>query len=123
MYRKLLVLVFFFLFLSGCKKNAEIIQSHFVSNEVINTLDGKTEQGLYQINSLGEQLIIYRGIKKGVETMTYSISNNVLNIKIVTEDIDQALDYVYKINSNSSFDTILVTIDGKEEAFITIFVQ
>ncbi len=123
MHRKILILVVFLLILSGCKKNTELVEPYKMSNQIIETMNSKTEQGIYEIDSSKKQLIIYRGVEKGIQTMTYSIKNNVLTILFETEELNQPQDYVYKINSNSSFDTIQVSIDGKDEAFNTIFVQ
>lgn len=123
MYRKIIILVLFLLFLSGCKKNTELIEPYKMSNQIMETMNSKTEQGIYEISSSKEQLIIYRGVENGIQTMSYSIKNNVLTILFETEELNQPQDYIYKINSNSSFDTIQISIDGKNEAFNTIFVQ
>lgn len=121
MYRKMLVLVLFLLFLSGCKKDTELVEPYEMSNRISETMNGKMEQGLYMIDSSNEQFIIYRGIEKGIYAISYSINNNTLIISFETEKLNQSQDYVYKINSNSSFDTIQISIDGKDEAFNTIF--
>jgi hypothetical protein len=123
MHRKILILVAFLLVLSGCKKDNEPVEPYKMSNKTIETMNSKTEQGIYEISSSKKQLIIYRGVKKGIQTMSYSIKNNILTILFETEQLNQPQDYVYKINSNSTFDTIQVTIDGKNEAFNTVFVQ
>lgn len=123
MHRKILILVVFLLVLSGCKKDTELVESYKMSNQIIETMKNKTEQGIYMIDSSKKQLIIYHGVEKGIETMSYSIKNNVLTILFETEELNQPQDYVYKINSNSSFNTILISIDGKNEAFNTIFGQ
>lgn len=123
MYKKILILVVFLLVLSGCKKNTELVEPYKMSNQIIETMNGKTEQGIYMIESSKKQLIIYRGVEKGIQTMSYSIKNNVLTILFETEELNQPQDYVYKINSNSSFDTIQISIDGKDKAFKTIFGQ
>jgi hypothetical protein len=86
-------------------------------------MNSKTEQGIYEIDSSKKQLIIYRGVDKGIQKMSYSINNNVLTILFETEELNQPQDYVYKINSNAQFDTIKISIDGKDEAFNTIFAQ
>lgn len=123
MYRKILILVVFLLVLSGCKKDTELVEPYKMSSQIIETMNSETEQGIYEIDSSKKQLIIYRGVEKGIQTMSYSIKNNVLAILFETEELNQPQDYVYKINSNSSFDTIQISIDGKDEAFNTIFVQ
>ncbi len=123
MHRKILILVVFLLILSGCKKNTEVVEPYKISNQIIETMNSKTEEGIYEIDSSKKQLILYRGVKKGIQTMSYSIKNNVLTILFETEELNQPQDYVYNINSNSSFDTIQISIDGKDEAFNTIFVQ
>jgi hypothetical protein len=94
-----------------------------MSNQIIETMNNPTEQGLYMIDSSEKHLIIYRGIEKGIQTMSYSINNNVLTILFETEELNQPQDYVYKISSNSPFDTIQISIDGKDEAINTVFVQ
>jgi hypothetical protein len=123
MHRKILILVVFLLALSGCKKNTELVDPYKMSNQIIDTMNSKTEQGIYEINSSKKQLIIYRGVDKGIQKMSYSINNNVLTILFETEELNQPQDYVYKINSNAQIDTIKISIDGKDEAFNTIFAQ
>jgi hypothetical protein len=123
MNRKILILAVFLLVLSGCKKDTKLVEPYKISNQIIETMNSKTEQGIYKIDSSKKQLIIYRGLEKGIKTMSYSIKNNVLTILLETEELNQPQDYVYKINSNSSFDTIQISIDGKDEAFNTVFVQ
>lgn len=123
MHRKILILVVFLLALSGCKKNTELVEPYKMSNQIIETMNSKTEQGIYEIDSSKKQLIIYRGVDKGIQKMSYSINNNVLTILFETEELNQPQDYVYKINSNAQFDTIKISIDGKDEAFNTIFAQ
>ncbi len=123
MHKMILILVMFLLVLSGCKKDTEIVEPYKMSNQIIETMNGKTEQGIYGINNSKKQLIIYRGVKKGIQTMSYSIKKNVLTISFETEELNQPQYYVYKINSNSRFDTIQISIDGKDEIFNTIFVQ
>ena len=123
MHKMILILVMFLLVLSGCKKDTEIVEPYKMSNQIIETMNGKTEQGIYGINNSKKQLIIYRGVKKGIQTMSYSIKKNVLTIYFETEELNQPQYYVYKINSNSRFDTIQISIDGKDEIFNTIFVQ
>ncbi len=123
MHRKILLLIVFLLVLTGCKKNTELVEPYKMSNQIIETMNGKTEQGIYGINSSKKKLIIYRGVEKGIHTLSYSIKNKVLTIIFETEELNQPQDYVYKINSNSLFDTIQISIDGKDETFNTIFVQ
>lgn len=123
MHRKILIFVMFLLVLSGCKKDTALVKPYKISNQIIETMKDKTEQGLYQINNSKKQLILYRGIEKGIKTMSYSTNKNVLTICFETEELNQPQYYVYQINNTSSIDTIQVTIDGKEEAFNTIFVQ
>lgn len=123
MYKRILILVVILLLLSGCKKDSELVELYETSNQITETMKRKMEQGIYKIDNSKEQIIIYRGIEQGIQTMSYSVENNVLTILFETEKLDQSQDYVYKINSNSSFDTIQILIDGKEEAFNTIFVQ
>ena len=123
MHRKILIIVVFLLVLSGCKKNTVLVESYKMSNQIFETMRSYTEQGIYEIDSSKKQLIIYRGVEKGIQTMSYSVQNNVLTIVFETEKLNQPQDYVYKINSNHLFETIEITIDGKEEAFNTIFVQ
>ena len=123
MHKMILILVMFLLVLSGCKKDTEIVEPYKMSNQIIETMNGKIEQGIYGINNSKKQLIIYRGVKKGIQTMSYSIKKNVLTISFETEELNQPQYYVYKINSNSRFDTIQISIDGKDEIFNTIFVQ
>lgn len=123
MHRKLLILVVILLVLSGCNKKTELLEPYKISNQIIETLSSKAEQGLYKIQNPKRELIIYRGVEKGIEEMSYSVENNTLTILFETAELKQRQDYVYKINSDSSFDRILVLIDGKEEAFNTVFLQ
>jgi len=121
MHKKLIVIAFVLLLLSGCKKNTELIEPYTMTNQNIETMKSKNEQGIYEISGSKEQLIIYRGIDKGIKTMTYTINNNKLTIIFETEEIEQPKDFAYKLKSTSSFDYLLITIDGKEVSFNTIF--
>lgn len=121
MDKKVLVVVLVLLLLSGCKKNTELIEPYKMTNHNIETLNGEKEQGVYEISSSKKQLIIYRGIEKGIKTMSYLIKNDMLTIFFETEKLDQPKDFAYKIESTSSFDYIQISIDGKEETFKTIF--
>ncbi len=121
MNRKLFIFVVFLLVLSGCKKDNEIVKPYKLTKQIIDTMSSSNEQGIYMIESSKNQLIIYRGVEKAIKTMSYSINDNVLTIFFNTEESNQSKDYVYKITSNASFDTILLSVDGKNEAFNTIF--
>ena len=123
MYKKMLLVVLAILLLSGCKKNTELIEPYKMINHNIETMNSEQEQGVYGISSSKKQLIIYRGLAKGIKTMSYSIKNNIFTILFETEDLDQPKDFSYKIKSASSFDTIQISIDGKEETFKTIFTE
>lgn len=123
MYKKLLILAVVLLVLSGCNKKTELVEPYKVSNQNIETMSSKAEQGLYKIQNPKRELIIYRGVEKGIKEMSYSVENNVLKILFETAELNQRQDYAYKINSDSSFDRIQFLIDGKEEAFNTIFLQ
>lgn len=121
MHRKLLILVVFLLVLSGCKKDAELVEPYKLTKQIIETMSSNNEQGIYMIENSKNQLIIYRGVEKAIKSMSYSIKDNVLTIFFETVESNQSKDYVYRITSNSSFDTILISIDGKNEAFNTRF--
>jgi len=123
MNRKILILVVFILVLSGCKKDTELVKPYKISKQIIETMNNNTEQGIYMINNSKNQLIIYRGVEKGIQTMSYTIKDNILTLFFETEELNQSKDYAYRIISNSSFDTILISIDGENEAFNTIYVQ
>ena len=123
MNRKILILVVFILVLSGCKKDTELVKPYKISKQIIETMNNNTEQGIYMIDNSKNQLIIYRGVEKGIQTMSYTIKDNILTLFFETEELNQSKDYAYRIISNSSFDTILISIDGENEAFNTIYVQ
>ncbi|MDF2542939.1 MAG: hypothetical protein K0S47_2657 [Herbinix sp.] len=123
MFKKMLIVTLVLLLLSGCKKSTELIEPYEMTNHNIETLNSAEEQGVYEIYSLKKQLIVYRGIDNGVKTMTYSINNNQLTIFFETEELSQPKDFAYKISSTSSFDSIQIQIDGKGEAFHTIFAE
>lgn len=123
MYRKFPILIAILLVLSGCQKNTELVEPYQLSNQINEAMRSETEQGLYMIESSKNQIILYYGVEKGIKAMSSSINNNVLTLLFETEEMSQPQYYIYKVNSSSSFDTIQVTIDGKEEAFHTVFVQ
>ncbi|MGB4589233.1 MAG: hypothetical protein WBI17_08385 [Clostridiaceae bacterium] len=123
MYKKLLVLVAILMVLTGCNKKIELVEPYQITNQIIETMKSKTEQGIYMIENSKNQIILFYGIEKGVKKMSSSITNNVLTILFETEEMSQPQFYTYKVNSSSSFDTIQISIDGKAEAFNTIFVQ
>jgi hypothetical protein len=122
MYKKVLILAVFLMVLSGCKKDTEIVTAYKITDQISETISGITEQGLYEITDSKMQFVIYHGVEKGIHTMSYSVEDNILIIHYETEEINQTQDYVYKINTSSSFDTIKVIIDGKMEAFMNVFV-
>jgi hypothetical protein len=117
------LLVLVVLLLSGCKKNTELIEPYKMTTNNIETMISATEQGVYEISSSKNQLIIYRGTEYGIKTMSYAIKNKMLIIFFETEEIDQPKDFAYTIKTISSFDSIQISIDGKEEAFNTIFAE
>jgi hypothetical protein len=123
MYKKMFLLVLVVLLLSGCKKNTELIEPYKMTTNNIETMISATEQGVYEISSSKKQLIIYRGTEYGIKTMSYAIKNKMLIIFFETEEIDQPKDFAYTIKTISSFDSIQISIDGKEEAFNTIFAE
>lgn len=126
MYRKIILVSVVFvllLVLSGCKKNIELVEPSQISNQIMETMRNKTEPGVYAIESSKNQVIIYYGVKKGIKAMSSSLENNVLTIFFETEKLNQPQYYAYKVNSSSLFDTIQISIDGKNEAFNTVFVQ
>lgn len=123
MHRKLLILVVVLLVLSGCDKKTDLVEPYRISNQIIDTMSSKAEQGLYKIQNPKRELIIYRGVEKGIEEMSYSVENKVLTILFETVELKQRQDYVYRINTDSSFDRIQVFIDGKSEAFNTVILQ
>jgi hypothetical protein len=111
------------LVLSGCNKQSDLVEPYQISNQIIETMSSKAEQGLYKIQNPKREFIIYRGVEKGIEEMSYSVEDNMLTILFGTMELKQPQDYVYRIISDSSFDRIQVLIDGKSEAFDTIFLQ
>ena len=123
MYRKVFILVVILLVLTGCQKNIELVEPYQISSQVVETMRHETEPGLYMIESSKNQIILYYGIEKGIKAMSSSINNNVLTLLFETEEQSKPQYYTYKVNTSSSFDSIQVTIDGKEEAFHTVFVQ
>ncbi len=120
----MLILIVFLLILSGCMKNteSEVVESYKVTKEINETMSN-AEQGIYMIYSSKDPLVIYRGVEKGIESMSYSIYDNVLTVHFETDLLNQPQDYVYKINSNSQFDTIQISIDGNSETIKNVFVQ
>ncbi|HSR04015.1 MAG TPA: hypothetical protein VLM88_05460 [Proteiniclasticum sp.] len=125
MYRKIviLILIAFSFVLSGCKDEPELVEPYDMTNEIIETMIGKTDEGIYEISGSKDQFIIYRGVEKGIETMTYSVEDNMLVFLFETVELSESKDYVYKVRLDSSYDTIQVLIDGEIEAFKTVFVQ
>jgi PBP1b-binding outer membrane lipoprotein LpoB len=125
MDKKILIFILALLLLSGCNKESALVEPYKTTNQITETMKSVTEQGIYEIevSRSKKQFIIYRGIQNGIQTMSYSIDNDILTVFFETKELNQAQDYVYKINSNSSFDTIVISIDGKIEAFKNIFVQ
>lgn len=123
MDKKLLILVVILLVFTGCQKKTVLVEPSEMSSLIIDTMRSNEEQGVYMIESTKNQIIIYYGVEKGIKTMSYSIDNNVLTLLFETEEQSTPQYYIYKVNSSSSFDTIRVSVDGKEEAFNTVFVQ
>lgn len=125
MYRKIaiLILIVFSMVLSGCKEEPGLVESYIMTNEIIEMMRGKTDEGIYEISGSKDQFIIYRGVEKGIETMTYSVEENKLVFRFETVELSESQDYVYKVRLDSSYDTIQVLIDGEAEAFNTVFVQ
>jgi len=123
MYRKIIVLVVILLIFTGCNKNIELVEPYKISSEILETMSDKSEQGVYMIESSKNQIIIYYGVEKGIKTMSSSINNNVLTLLFETKEQSKPQYYIYKVNSSSSFDSIRVSVDGKDEAFNTVFVQ
>lgn len=123
MNKKILVALLGLLLLSGCKKNSELVEPYKMTDHNIETMNSATEQGVYEINSSKKQLIIYHGIDNGIKTMSYSIKNNMLTIFFETEQIDQTKDFAFRIKSTASYNSIQILLDGKEEAFNTIYVD
>lgn len=125
MYRKIVILILLVtsMVLSGCKEDTELVEPYIMTNEIIETMRGKTDEGIYEISGSKDQFIIYRGVEKGIETMTYSVENNILVFIFETVELSESQDYVYKVRVDSSYDTIKVLIDGETKAFNTVFVQ
>ena len=123
MYRKTLILVVIFLVLSGCQKNPELVEPYQISNQILETMRDKSEQGVYMIESSKEQFVIFYGVERGIKKMSSSVKDQVLTLLFETDEQSKPQYYIYKVNSSSSFDTIQISIDGKAEAFNTIFVQ
>ena len=125
MHRKILVLILVLvsLVLSGCKADTELVEPTKMSNKIIEMMNSNTEQGIYMVSSSKEQVIIYRGVEKGIKEMSYSVHNNVLEILFETAELNQPEAYVYKVNLNPSYDTIQIIIDGKKEAFRRVLMQ
>ena len=125
MYRKIaiLILIVFSFVLTGCKEEPELVEPYIMTNEINETMRGETDEGIYEISGSKDQFIIYRGVEKGIETMTYSVENNMLVFLFETVELSEPQDYVYKVRLDPSYDTIKVLKDGETEAFITVFVQ
>lgn len=125
MYRKiaLLILIVLSIVLSGCKEKTEVVEPFIVTNEIHETMRGKTDEGIYVISGSNDQFIIYRGVEKGIETMTYSVEENKLVFRVERVELSEPMDYVYKIRLDPSYDTIEVFIDGEAEAFNTVIMQ
>ncbi len=121
MYRKMWLLILLLLILTGCTTNTKLVETHRISNQITETMNGKTQQGVYMIKNSSSQVILYHGVDKGIQTMSYMIEDNVLVISFATEEADYSQDYAYKINGDSSFDSIQIKIDGNEEAILTVF--
>lgn len=124
MWRKIAMVILMGLSIGlyGCKDHKEIIEPHGMTDEILESMNRITEQGLYAINSPEEEMVLYQGIDKGIKTMSYAVEENILKIHFETEDINLPRTHVYQITSDSSFDTIQVIIDGEEEAFINVFI-
>jgi len=125
MYRKIVILILLVLsmILSGCKEKTEVVEPFIMTNEIIETMRDETDEGIYEISGSNDQFIIYRGVEKGIETMTYSVEENVLTFRFETVEFSEPQDYVYKVRLDPSYDTIEVFIDGEAKAFNTVFVQ
>ncbi len=123
MSKKILVAVLVLLLLSGCNKNSELVEPYKMTDHNIETMNSAAEQGVYEISSSKKQLIIYHGIDNGIKKMSYSIKNNMLIIFFETEQLNQAKDFAFSIKSTASYDSIQILIDGKEEAFNTVYVD
>jgi len=100
-----------------------VVEPYIMTNEINETMRGETDEGIYEISGSNDQFIIYRGVEKGIETMTYSVEENKLVFRFETVELSESQDYVYKVRLDSSYDTIQVLIDGEAEAFNTVFVQ
>ncbi len=107
----------------GCTRDKEPVEVHNMTNEIRETMNRFTEEGIYAINNPKEKLILYKGIEKGIKTMSYAVENNVLSIHFETEALKLPRAYVYKIHSESLYDYLQVTVDGEEEAFITVYLE
>ena len=125
MYRKIVILILLVgsVILSGCEEEAEMVEPFIMTNEIIETMLGETEEGIYMISGEKDKFIIYRGVDRGIETMTYSIENNVLEFLFETVEFNEPQDYAYKVRLDPSYDTISVLIDDEPEAFIRVFLQ
>ena len=125
MYRKivLLILIVLSIVLSGCKEKPELVEPYIVTNEIHETMRDKADEGIYEISGSNDQFIIYRGVEKGIETMTYSVEENKLVFRFETVELSEPMDYVYKVRLDPSYDTIEVFIDGEAEAFNTVIMQ
>lgn len=122
MGKKLIMILFCILILTGCKKDNELlVESYKVTSKIFETLTSGTEQGVYGIYYSNQFFVIYRGLYKGVESMAYTIEDNVLTIAFETVEIEQAKDYAFEVKQSSDYDTILVVVDGEDESFKTIY--
>ncbi len=123
MDKKLLILVVILLVFTGCQKKTVLVEPSEMSSLIIDTMRSNEEQGVYMIEGSKNQIIIYYGVETGIKTMSSSVTNHVLTLQFETEELAKPQYFTYQVNSSSSFDTIQVSIDGKDEAFHTIFVQ
>ena len=125
MYRKIVILILLVIsmVLSGCKEKTEVVEPFIMTNEIIKTMRGKTDEGIYEISGSNDQFIIYRGVEKGIETMTYSVEESKLVFRFETVQLSEPMDYVYKVRLDPSYDTIEVFIDGEAEEFNTVIMQ
>ena len=140
----IIILVIITLFTFGCKKNDtsdnmvklnKVDVSALNNTQIKNFLrDASSEEGIYKIETKSNTDIFFNGIKNEFTDINCNIDNNTLNIEANKKNLSsdnspsQKLYVIYQKNTTVSndktvfFDTIKLTVDGKESSFKNVFV-
>ncbi len=136
--KKLLIFGFLAFLLTACGSGLKISEEDManVDHQVYETLKGIEENGNYYVTRKNEQYVFIDRIHRvdgdnaiTLSELTFDVQQDVLNIAFSEEVIspDSSRDSVhqrlYKITGKGDYDTVLLTVNGKQLPFDGAFAR